>query len=74
MMNPTLKNQARKILPGTVIRGKWHHCRYRIVRPLGQGANGNVYLAESSGGQVAVKIGRESMSITSEVNVLKQFS
>ncbi|HEX6922431.1 MAG TPA: phosphotransferase, partial [Bacillales bacterium] len=47
---------------------------YRIVRPLGQGANGNVYLAESSGGQVAVKIGRESMSITSEVNVLKQFS
>ncbi|HET7657141.1 MAG TPA: phosphotransferase [Bacillales bacterium] len=73
-MNHLLKNQVRNVLPGTVIHGKWHHCRYRIVRPLGQGANGNVYLAESPNGRVAVKIGRESMSITSEVNVLKQFS
>ncbi|HEU5138529.1 MAG TPA: phosphotransferase [Bacillales bacterium] len=73
-MNPTLKNQARNVSPGTIIRGKWHHCKYRTVRLLGHGANGNVYLAESSNGRVAVKIGRESMSITSEVNVLKQFS
>lgn len=74
MTTRLLKNQVRKILPGTTIRGKWHHCRYRIVRPLGQGANGDVYLAESPNGRVAVKIGRESMSVTSEVNVLKQFS
>ncbi|HEX7065144.1 MAG TPA: protein kinase [Bacillales bacterium] len=73
-MNPTLKNQARNVPPGTIIRGKWHHCKYRAVRLLGRGANGNVYLAESPNGRVAVKIGRESMSITSEVNVLKQFS
>ncbi|HET7581007.1 MAG TPA: phosphotransferase [Bacillales bacterium] len=73
-MTRTSKNQAHNVLPGTVIRGKWHHCRYRIVRPLGRGANGDVFLAESPSGRVAVKVGHESMSITSEVNVLKQFS
>lgn len=74
MMTHLSKNQVRNVLPGTVIQGKWHHCRYSIVRSLGTGANGNVYLAESPSGRVAVKIGRESMSITSEVNVLKKFS
>ncbi|HET7615564.1 MAG TPA: phosphotransferase [Bacillales bacterium] len=73
-MNHSLKNRAHDAHPGTVIVGKWHHCRYRIVRSLGRGANGDVFLADSPGGRVALKIGRESMSVTSEVNVLKKFS
>jgi serine/threonine-protein kinase len=73
-MISTSKNRVDFILPGTLIRGKWHHCRYRIVRLLGRGANGDVYLAESAGGRVALKIGRENLSMTSEVNVLKAFS
>lgn len=44
------------------------------MKPLGYGANGVVYLAESSEGSVALKISENSMSITSEVNVLKHFS
>lgn len=44
------------------------------MRPLGQGANGIVYLAESMNGPVALKISENGVTITSEVNVLKHFS
>lgn len=73
-MNRMLKNQALKLPEGTVVRGKWHHGRYRILRLLGSGTTGNVYLAQTPSGRVALKIGHESMSITSEVNVLRKFS
>ncbi|MEH7380096.1 serine/threonine-protein kinase [Bacillus sp. JJ1533] len=74
MMNNTTKSQVCKVSPGTVITGKWHKKSYRIVRPLGQGANGIVYLAESIEGPVALKISENGVTITSEVNVLKHFS
>ncbi|MGN7299824.1 protein kinase domain-containing protein [Ferdinandcohnia sp. SAFN-114] len=74
MMNNTTKSQVCKVSPGTVITGKWHKKSYRIVRPLGQGANGIVYLAESMNGPVALKISENGVTITSEVNVLKHFS
>ncbi|WP_449538445.1 serine/threonine protein kinase [Ferdinandcohnia sp. Marseille-Q9671] len=74
MMNNTTKSQVCKVSPGTVITGKWHKKSYRIVRPLGQGANGIVYLAESMDGPVALKISQNGVTITSEVNVLKHFS
>ena len=73
-MNNTTKSQVCKVSPGTVITGKWHKKSYRIVRPLGQGANGIVYLAESIDGPVALKISENGVTITSEVNVLKHFS
>jgi serine/threonine-protein kinase len=59
---------------GEEIRGKWNHSRYRVRRRLGYGATGAVYLAEFNNGLVALKIGHDQMSITSEVNVLKRFS
>ncbi|MCA1032822.1 protein kinase family protein [Bacillus timonensis] len=74
MMNNILKNQACKVSPGTVIHGKWHKHAYKIVKPLGYGANGIVYLAEGKQDLVALKISDNSISITSEVNVLKHFS
>ncbi|RFB10938.1 protein kinase family protein [Bacillus sp. HNG] len=74
MMNNTTKSQVCKVSPGTVITGKWHKKSYRVVRPLGQGANGIVYLAESIDGPVALKISENGVTITSEVNVLKHFS
>ncbi|WP_246946064.1 protein kinase domain-containing protein [Bacillus pinisoli] len=73
-MNNTSKNPACKAASGTVITGKWHKESYRILKELGYGANGYVYLASSTSGLVAVKISDNSMSITSEVNVLKHFS
>ncbi|WNS75562.1 protein kinase family protein [Bacillus sp. DTU_2020_1000418_1_SI_GHA_SEK_038] len=73
MMNHSLKNQF-KLNPGTVIEGKWHHNRYTILKELGLGANGIVFLANSGGQRVALKMSDNSMSVTSEVNVLKSFA
>nr|WP_205603927.1 serine/threonine-protein kinase [Bacillus mesophilus] len=73
-MNNTSKNQACRASSGTVITGKWHRESYRILKALGYGANGYVYLASSTSGLVAIKLSDNSMSITSEVNVLKHFS
>ncbi|MFC0559600.1 protein kinase domain-containing protein [Halalkalibacter alkalisediminis] len=74
MKNSYSKNQECKLASGSKILGKWHSKPYKIVRTLGAGATGTVYLAESASGLVALKVGSDSMSITSEVNVLKHFS
>jgi serine/threonine protein kinase len=73
MMNHSMKNQC-KVKPGTVIEGKWHHNRYVILKELGFGANGIVYLAKKGQDEVALKMSDNGMSITSEVNVLKSFA
>jgi serine/threonine protein kinase len=73
MMNHSLKNQY-KLRTGTVISGKWHQNKYVIIRELGNGANGIVYLAEHKGNPVALKMSDNGLSVTSEVNVLKSFA
>ena len=73
MMNHTLKSQC-KVSPGTVISGKWHFNKYMIMKELGFGANGVVYLAKHNNTQVALKMSDNGMSITSEVNVLKSLA
>ena len=73
MMNQSLKSLS-SITYGTVVIGKWHRNRYRIIKQLGYGANGVVYLADWNGKNVAIKMSNNSVSITSEVNVLKSFS
>ncbi|WML50592.1 protein kinase family protein [Neobacillus sp. PS3-34] len=72
-MNHSLKSQC-SVSPGTVIKGKWHGKQYTILRELGFGANGIVYLAKQGNVQVALKMSDNGMSITSEVNVLKSFA
>lgn len=72
MMNST-KN-LYKFSPGTVIIGKWNKNKYKIIRELGEGATGTVYLVESHNRYAALKMSRDSMAITSEVNVLKVFT
>ncbi|WP_053368690.1 protein kinase domain-containing protein [Bacillus sp. FJAT-27245] len=73
MMNPSSKNPCR-IGTGTVISGKWHRNEYLVLKELGNGANGVVYLVKSGNEEAALKISGNSMSITSEVNVLKSFA
>lgn len=72
-MNNTLKSLCN-VIPGTIIEGKWHHNRYTILKELGSGANGIVYLAQFHNQKVALKMSDNGMSITSEVNVLKSFA
>jgi serine/threonine protein kinase len=73
MMNNTLKKPF-KFSSGTKISGKWHKQHYTIMKELGYGANGIVYLARTGADYVALKMSESSMSVTSEVNVLKAFA
>jgi len=72
-MNNTLKNLSN-ITTGTIVEGKWHKNRYVIVKELGYGANGIVYLAQYLNQYVALKLSHNGISITSDVNVLKSFA
>lgn len=73
-MTDSSKSQAANVSYGTSIKGKWNKESYQIEKRLGSGALGTVYLANSRKGHVAVKVGNDTMSISSEVNVLKQLS
>lgn len=73
MMHIT-KNRAANIQPRTLIIGKWHQNRYRVIQPLGTGSIGAVYLVQASNGLYALKIGFDKMGIISEVNTLRQLS
>ncbi|RFU60360.1 serine/threonine-protein kinase [Bacillus sp. V59.32b] len=73
MMNNTLRNQCN-VLPGTIITGKWNKNDYKIIKELGCGANGIVYLAENNRQYVALKLSDNGVSIMSEMNILKAFS
>lgn len=55
------------------IAGKWNGRVYRVKKELGRGANGVVYLVNHQGQSLALKVGRDTFSLTSEVNVLKHF-
>ncbi|RKL65223.1 serine/threonine protein kinase [Salipaludibacillus neizhouensis] len=72
MRDPSWNNRDYSFYPGQVVKGKWHGNHYRIVRLLGEGAIGKVYLAEGRGGLVAIKVSRESMSVSSEASTLRQ--
>lgn len=70
-MNTLPKKDKVLVKRGTVIEGKWHRNRYKIIRMLGSGTVGTVYLCSHKGQFVALKISEQSMSMTAEVQVLK---
>lgn len=72
-MKQPSKNQVSDIRVGTIVTGKWHNHSYNIIKKLGSGAFGTVFLAECNGKQLAIKFSVHSSSITTEVNVLKSF-
>ncbi|WP_439330895.1 protein kinase domain-containing protein [Neobacillus piezotolerans] len=72
-MNPSSKSPCR-FRPGAVIAGKWHRNEYVLVKELGNGANGVVYLVKKGNTEAALKISGNGVSITSEVNVLQSFA
>ncbi|RYL88196.1 hypothetical protein EWI07_13910 [Sporolactobacillus sp. THM7-4] len=60
------------IPPGTIVSGKWHGRRYQMIRRLGSGTQGTVYLVKAGNKKVAMKIAKNRGSLISEVNVLKR--
>ena len=56
---------------GNTIRGKWRKRTYRIVRPLGEGSNGKVYLVRSGARTAALKLGDDIIDLQTEVNALR---
>lgn len=59
---------------GTPIRGKWKQGTYRVEKPLGEGANGKVFLVERQRYLYALKIGADAVDLQSEVNVLQSIA
>lgn len=74
VMTMYTSNNPCSIRIGTTIQGKWHKRRYEIIKQLGKGANGVVYLAKEGRTFVAMKISNQAAAMMSEVNVLKRFS
>lgn len=70
-MQTTLMKHDTLIQPGTTITGKWQGNAYTVKRKLGQGAIGTVYLCESKGRLVAMKMSDTASNMTIEVNVLR---
>ncbi|SDC54800.1 serine/threonine protein kinase [Pelagirhabdus alkalitolerans] len=63
------------LTPGTQIVGYWHQQTFTIIKPLGVGTVGAVYLVKRQDqALLALKISDNSLSITSEINVLKKLS
>ncbi|UOR10674.1 protein kinase domain-containing protein [Halobacillus amylolyticus] len=60
--------------PGMTLQGKWQGHTYRIMKKLGEGACGVVYLCKSNGYTYALKVGTDSSRLMLEVNMLKKFS
>lgn len=56
------------------ITGRWCGRKYILLKKLGSGGIGEIYLVERDDGErLALKIGRDLISITKEYNYLKKF-
>ena len=60
---------------GTIIEGKWLKHQYKLLKLLGKGGIGRVYMAIDLGTQdiYAIKLANDIQSITKESEVLKRF-
>lgn len=55
------------------ISGRWNKKEYYIMKKLGGGGVGDVYLASCSSGLMAIKMSRDMLSITKEYNWMKKY-
>jgi len=57
-----------------IIKGKWYKNEYRIIKPLGKGGIGKIYLAaHKKRGLVALKLSKSMLSITREYDTIKKY-
>lgn len=74
MFDPLQEKKPPVLSLGMVIQGKWKHQTYRIVRLLGQGANGSVYLVWRDQVQAALKIGPDATALALEYTHLEDLA
>ena len=56
------------------IIGRWYKGKYKIIKPIGSGGVGEIYLANHEyRGLVALKVTKSMMSITKEYDVMKRY-
>jgi len=62
-----------RLKAGDTFAARWSGKRITVLHPLGEGANGSVYLAHFPGGPAhcALKIGNDAYALQSEVNALR---
>lgn len=70
MMNYAKKDEL-VFKKGSQIIGKWNRNRYTVIKRLGIGMIGSVYLCRTNNKVVALKISEQQMSMTTEVNALQ---
>jgi len=57
-----------------IIKGKWYKNEYRIIKPLGKGGVGKIYLAaHEKRGLVALKLSKSMLSITREYDNIRKY-
>ncbi|PWI58459.1 protein kinase domain-containing protein [Sulfoacidibacillus thermotolerans] len=73
-MSFNLRTQAAfpDLAPGMTLHGQWGGRTYRIIRLLGSGANGKVYLVWRGQERVALKIGEDPTSLALEYEHLRE--
>ncbi|MBX0359926.1 protein kinase [Halobacillus sp. Nhm2S1] len=70
-----MKKQVFDLSPGSRVTGKWSGRVYTIIKKVGAGACGTVFLCRSHQGETcALKLGEDSSRMMLEVNMLKKFS
>ena len=56
------------------ITGRWYKGKYKIIKPIGSGGVGEIYLANHENrGLVALKVTKSMMSITKEYDAMKKY-
>lgn len=74
MMNHTAKKDEFFFSKRSIISGKWRSTDYTVIKHLGTGMVGTVYLCRTNGKEVALKISDQSMQMATEVHMLKELN
>lgn len=70
-MYTTAKRSSSLLKKGTKIQGRWHKHTYRVIKKLGSGTVGVVYLCQHQGKQVALKLSEQAFNMMKEVEMLR---
>ena len=72
--NASERSAGPELGAGASLTGKWHGRSYRVIRLIGSGASGSVYLAQGDGGRVALKVADNPAALSLEYDRLRKFA